>query len=355
MKKYVGADVHGQSVTFSVLDEKGRPLQIGATVPTERTALVEFVRGLSGEVHLALEEGTQARWFAGLVRRYVKEVVVCDPRRNRPKGPLRNKNDRLDSERLAELLRLGELTPVYQGDEGLTELREWVRGYQMLTEDGTRIKNRVKAVFRAEGKRASGTSVYGKQHRQEYIGQVGRASTLSHLEALYSELDQVELLMVKARKDMLDEAKRYGAWKLLRTIPGIGPIFSAILVATIGTPHRFPNKQAFWAYCGLAVVHRRSGEYVKGSGGELAYRQLPGQTRGLNRNRNPYMKQVFKSAALVAMQQGEFGDYYHQEVARGLDPAVARVQVARKLATIALTLWKKECRYQKGMLNKETT
>ena len=47
----------------------------------------------------------------------------------------------------------------------------------------------------------------------------------------------------------------------LRQIPCVGPIRAALLVALIQTPHRFRTKRQLWAYSGLALETRISGEY----------------------------------------------------------------------------------------------
>jgi transposase len=51
------------------------------------------------------------------------------------------------------------------------------------------------------------------------------------------------------------------AYELLRTIPFFGPVHVAQLLATMQTPWRFRMKRNLWAYAGLAVVTRSSGDY----------------------------------------------------------------------------------------------
>ena len=76
-------------------------------------------------------------------------------------------------------------------------------------------------------------------------------------------------------------------------------------------------------------------------------------TRGLNRNCNYFMKTVFKSAAKDAIAfHEEWKLYFDGQVTRGLSPEIARVNVARKLAAISLSLWKKGERYDKSILMK---
>ena len=77
---------------------------------------------------MTFEEGTQANWLHDVVRPLVTEVTVCDPRHNKlmQSG---NKSDRVDAQKLAELLRLGSLKGVYHGDNGVRTLKELVRTY----------------------------------------------------------------------------------------------------------------------------------------------------------------------------------------------------------------------------------
>jgi transposase len=64
-------------------------------------------------------------------------------------------------------------------------------------------------------------------------------------------------------------------------------------------------------------------------------------TRGLNRNHNPVLKEIFKGAALAAtVRPGPLQDLYLAMTERGMRPELARVTLARKLAALTLRLWK---------------
>lgn len=112
--KYVGMDVHQATSIAVVLDSTGSQL-MESILRTDSNSIRDFIRGLSGDIHLTFEEGTQAGWLYDLIKPLVSELIVCNPRRNRllKTG---SKNDRVDAGKLAELLRLGSLKPVYHGD-----------------------------------------------------------------------------------------------------------------------------------------------------------------------------------------------------------------------------------------------
>jgi len=144
---------------------------------------------------------------------------------------------------------------------------------------------------------------------------------------------------------MLAEARKDPACSILQTIPSLGPVRVALILATMRTPWRFRTKRNLWAYCGLAVVTRSSADYVM-VGHQAVRRQRAPMTRSLNRNHNHVLKDVFKGAAAAATgQPGPLQDFYLGMVARGMREELARVTLARKLAAITLRLWKRGERY----------
>jgi hypothetical protein len=68
--------------------------------------------------------------------------------------------------------------------------------------------------------------------------------------------------------------------------------------------------------------------------------------RGLNRNHNHDLKNIFKGAAIrAAAVAGPFQEFYAALVARGMRPSMARLTLARKIAAITLLVWKKGVRF----------
>ena len=164
----------------------------------------------------------------------------------------------------------------------------------------------------------------------------------------YQQLDELQALRRTVRGELLAESRKYPAVKLLRQIPFIGPLRAAQLVALMQTAHRFRSKWQLWTYSGLAVVTRDSAQY-RYVDGQLQRSKKPQQIRGLNQNYNHAMKEIFKSAALSAtLRAGPFQDFYANLLVKGMKPELARVTLARKIAAITLTIWKKGGRFDSG-------
>ena len=343
-KKYIGLDVHQATISAAVLDEAGR-LVMEAVIATRPEAIVDWLGGLRGSLHVTLEEGTWAAWLQELLQPRVARVVVCNPRRNAllKEG---NKSDRVDARKLAELLRAGLLRPVYHGENGVGVLRELARSYLSLTQDLTRVMNRLKALFRSRAIACRGQTVYAPRHRGAWLEKLAEAGLRRRAEHLYQQLDQLQPLRQQARQELVAEGRKHSAAAWLRGVPYIGPLRAALLIALLQTPHRFRTKRQLWAYSGLAVRTRSSADYRHDRAGQLQRAPQPPAPRGLNTNHNHELKNIFKSVATAASAgRGPFHDFYAALLAQGHKPALARLTLTRKIAAITLTVWKKGVRF----------
>jgi transposase len=337
--KYIGLDVHLTTISVAVLDSEGK-LVMQSVVATHAAAILDFLHGLRGTLHVTFEEGTHSAWLYDLLVRQVARVVVCNPRKN---ALLKagNKSDTIDAHKLAELLRAGLLAPVYHGETGTVTVKQLGQSYASLTEDTTRVMSRLKALYRGQAIASTGKRPYGRRHRDRWLAQLHGAGLHRRAERLYQQLDALQALRREARHELILECRKHRAARLLRTIPFLGPIRAALLIGRVQTPHRFRSKRQFWAYCGLALETRSSADY-RFVHGQLERAKKPVWIRGLNRNHNHDLKNLFKSAATTASgREGAFGTFYQGLLAKGMLPAMARLTLARKIAAITLAVWKK--------------
>jgi transposase len=335
---YVGMDVHRASIVIAVLNGAGKLVEQIA-LQTNATAVRSYLQRLRGKVYVTFEEGTQAQWLYDLVRPLVTEVIVCDPRQNRLLAA-GNKSDKIDAQKLAQLLRNRALKPVDHADHGVRELKELVRNYDCLVRDTTRVMARLKALYRARAIACPGHDIYRQDRKVLWLKKLSERGAKQRAEFLYEQLGGLKPLRHKAKLLLLREARRHSAYRCLISIPRLGPISVAQLLAIVGTPHRFRSKRQFWTYIGLAVVTHSSAD-LEVINGVLRRRRRPIATRGLNRNHNHLLKRVFKTAATSACHSQPFQTAYQARVQQGMDPALARLAIARQLATITLSVWKR--------------
>jgi transposase len=337
MDRYIGLDVHSQSCTLAVEDARGKRLT-ERVLDTNGKVLVEFLQGLAGTLHLCLEEGTQSAWLYEVFEPHVAEIVVVQSEKRRG-----NKSDSIDAWTLAERLRTGAKSGrVFKAPRRFTALREAVHGYEMATQDLVRAKNRLRAVFRARGVSVArevfaDPDRHATESKKLPPAQRRLAGQLSERLKTAIAAHDVAESWLREQGEALPEVAR------LATAPGIGLIRAAQIVAIVVAPERFRTPRQLWSYCGLGVVSRSSADWVRDPTTGSWKRQQLAATRGLNRNRNPLLKKVFKGAAMTVitgMPNHPLHADYERQLAAGIKPNLARLTLARRIASTVLAMWK---------------
>jgi hypothetical protein len=127
----VGLDVHKAGICIAVLNADGKSV-MESVVETSAATILDFLKGLHGQIEVTFAEGTHAAWLSDELKKTKAKVIVCDPRQNRllQDG---HKSGKVDARKLAQLLRAGLLSPVYHGEHGTRDLKELVRSYEYLS------------------------------------------------------------------------------------------------------------------------------------------------------------------------------------------------------------------------------
>jgi len=341
VKRYIGLDVHAASTTFAVIGESGKRLG-SHVVETNGQALVEQLKTIPGKRHVCLEEGAQSAWLYEILSPYAEEVVVAMVSDSRGQ-----KDDQRDAFGLAERLRTGAIErKVFKEAGEYSELRELGRTHAMVVQDSVRVQNRIKALYRARGVAVAGTRLYAGKNREPLLEKLpttmrGAAKTL------YAQYDAVEEIRRQAEKDLVTEAHRHPMSRVLETCPGLGPIRIAQRMPIVVSPARFRTKRQFWSYCGLGIVMRSSSDWIRTKDGGWTRAEVQ-KTRGLTLSHNHTLKNIFKGAATTVIAHLEtepLHQDYQRLIAAGTKPNLAKLTIARKIAAIALSMWKSKEKY----------
>jgi hypothetical protein len=209
--KYIGLDVHQATISVAVLDSAGK-LVMEAVLETKAETILQFIHGLRGSLHVTLEEGTCAAWLHDVLKPHVARVLVCDPRKN-ALIKAGNKSDRIDARKLADLLYLDKLHPVFHGETGNRALKELARSYLALTRDTTRVMNRLKALYRSWAIPCAGQRVYAPRYRSEWLAKITEAGVHRRAEIYYQQFDALRSLREQVRRDLLAEGRKHKAMK----------------------------------------------------------------------------------------------------------------------------------------------
>ena len=188
---YIGLDAHTRNCVLGTIDADANVVSVH-DFPTSETGLIRHVKALPATFkYLALEESSLAGWIAGVLTPHVTELIVCDPVQNALISRGGSKDDVRDSLKLARLLRLEELKPVYHNhDPSRVDFKIVAQQYLSITNEIVALKNQIKSKYYQGGVlKISGSLVYSKAHRRSYLKHVESEAMKKVILNFYDQLD----------------------------------------------------------------------------------------------------------------------------------------------------------------------
>jgi transposase len=325
---YVGIDVHLKSWTVCIMTEHLEHKRF--TQPPEAQALYNYLsRNFPGaNYHSVYESGFSGFW----AHRQLATLGIYNIVTNAADVPTGQKeklqkDDAVDSRKLARSLRSGELEAIYVPSESALEDRSLIRTRATIVKDMTRFKQRVKMFLHFFGirypERFSNSGCHWSKNFMRWLKEEVELTRESGNQSLDIHIREVEehrklLLLTTRQIKSLSASEKYASnVELLRTIPGIGLLTAMTLLTEIETIDRFENTDHFAGYVGLVPTRHNTGE-VKNDG-EMTFR-----------GQSTLKKSIIESAWTAARRDPALSLAYNKYVQR-MDANKAIIRIARKL------------------------
>ena len=337
--EYCGIDLHAEYSQTCILDEDGEVMET-SRVRTSRKALERFFR--RKPMRVVIEAGGSSPWFSRLLQSIGHEVVVCSPGRVRLIAESKLKNDRVDAEVLARLVRLDPefLQPIQHRSERAQLLRANLKVRSAMVEARTKWINTVRGLLRSFGYKVSGKAPH------TFVDRVDKMDLPDDLKMVIDPLlEQLDLLTgeIECRNEHLEEmVKDLPEVEHLRQIPGVGPVVATYFVLTIDDPNRFKKSRDVASFFGLRPSMRESASAK--------------HFRRITKEGDPEMRRLLVQAAhacLITKADSELKNWAIA-LAERKGKGKAAVALARKLAVLMHHLWITGEVYQ-AFPNKEET
>jgi transposase len=286
---YVGIDVHLKSWTVCIMTEHLEHKKF--TQPPRADVLYKYLCGNfpGAHYHSAYESGFSGFWAHRELESFGINSMVTNAA-DVPTGQKEKiqKDDAVDSRKLARSLRSGDLDAIYVPSASTIEERALVRMRASLVKDTvgepcrtmTRFKQRVKSFLYFFGisypERFYKSSSHWSKKFLKWLKEEISFSEKSGRQALDTLIQEVEeqrkvLLSVTRQIKELSESPKYASnVRLLKTVPGIGLVTAMHLLTEIEKIERFEDTDHFAAYIGLVPGRHDSGD-VKNNG-EMTFR-----------------------------------------------------------------------------------
>ncbi|MCD6122174.1 MAG: IS110 family transposase [Spirochaetales bacterium] len=342
--QYIAFDSHKHFTFASVEDHASRQVY-DQRINHERGALKAFLANCEPNSPVAIE--TIGNWYwivdeieeAGMIPRLVHA------RKAKMMLASSKKTDKLDAHGMNRLQRTGTLPTVWIPDSKLRDTRELFRTRMFLSHQRTRLKNRIHSTLDKYGIKVENTSdifnVKGRDSIQASLTKLPQHTRFAIIQLL-KELDFIQDKILKFQYRMSEVFSDNPQVKLLRTIPGIGPILSIVIYSEIGDINRFPSSSNLAAYSGTTPS-------IHASGGKYRYGRAPKDT-------NRYLKWAFAEAANTVMQTRRRLRFQHiaklyERVRKRKGHSVAIGAVSRHLAEASFWVLKKAEPYREPVKN----
>jgi len=321
---YIGLDIHKRIIAFCVKLADGTIIEEG-TIPATRKALRIWAEGLDRPWLGAMEATLFTGWIYDFLLPYASELKVGHSYMLRAICASKKKNDRVDAQKLADLLRADLFPQCYMVSEEMRQLRRILRYRNLLVSEAIRMKNKTAGLLMEVGAEYNKQRLHGKRYFNALLDGLEDVpeSLLDLLRLTHSNVKIFEDNQKRLIRYLVEHPTMRERIVKLMSIPGVGEVTALTWALEIVDPHRFSSIKKAVSYCGLCSGQNESAGKVKRS--------------PLSKQRNKYLQHMLIEAAKLAPRWNpQLAFVYEKERRRGSNPNEATLAVARKLVAYLL-------------------
>lgn len=331
---YIGIDYHKKYSHVTAIDEEGRVIR-SKRLDNRPESFQEFFGRLQGPCETVLEASRTWGMMYDLLEETegIESVQLAHPQKVRAIAEAKIKTDKIDSHILAQLLRADLIPAAYIPDKQTRSYKEMVRQRVFLVRMRTRLKNRIHVLLdRLHVPLPSVTDIFGKRGT-DYLRKLPPPG-------VDGEILRENLQLLEAFNTLIKEAEREielllgdnPLVKLLRTVPGLGPILAAVVALEIDRIERFASPSKLASYTGLVPS-------TYASGGKLFHGRLLPMS-------NKWLKWALVEAAWISIRTSPYCRAYFESHKRHKGPHTAAIALARRLSEIVWHVLKEDRVYE---------
>ncbi len=315
---YIGLDIHKKSIAFCIKKQDGEIVRQG-TIAADRRSLGEWADSIDRPWKGAMEATIFTGWIYDFLKPRAAELKVAHPKMLKAISASKKKNDRVDAEKIADLLRCDFLPESYMASEKIRELRRVLRFRNLLVRQSVRMKNKTSGLLMEVGAVYNKKQLRGKRSFEDLLERVEDVpesviGLLRMSRAGMEIFEKAQRQLIAALRDHDDLRERV---ELLMTIPGVGEVTALTWALEVGDPERFSSRAQAISYCGLCSAQKESaGKSVRGP---------------ISKDRNKHLQTILVEAANLAPRWSEeLAAVREKELSKG-NRNRATLAVARKL------------------------
>ncbi len=330
---YLGIDLHLKRTYLVLMNAEGEVIDKRRLKNTEMASYIS--KNIPKETYAVMEATRNWPFFYDLLEKHVERVELAHAKGVRMIAEAAVKTDQIDASVLAHLARLNFLPIAYAAPKEIRDLRQHLRYREWLIDERRRGKNRIHAVLAGYNQASPVTDLFGRSGR-EWLKEIAEkelrpTSRRVVLETL-TLIDQLNAQIKELAKDIpLPEELKPKA-ELLMSMPGIGKLLSAVILAEIGDIIRFKSPKALCNWAGLTPRVHKSDTVVRHG--------------RISKQGSRYLRSAMVCAAMTACRISPRWYRVYENLARRIGRRGAKVAVGRRLLTVVYFMLKRNQPYE---------
>jgi transposase len=283
-----GIDLHARQMYVCVMDRTGKKLVHANIKNNDFHFFLKLVAPYRHDLTVCAECMFGWYWLADACQDAKLHFVLAHALYLKAIHGGKNKNDRIDSEKLAHLLRSNLIPPAYVYPADKRPLRALLRQRLNFVWQRSSLMSRIQSHQLAHNRPPCKSNV-NRDHWEKALLELEpnplRRLALQNELALIQHFDD-QITAIEAQLHQLTKVHAGRDYNLLQTVTGIGQHLSLTILYEVGDIQRFPTVKDFLSYCRLVKGTVASAGKIKG---------LRGAKLG-----NPYLRWAFGEAAMIA-------------------------------------------------------
>jgi transposase len=317
--------VHKKHVSYVIKTAAGDCVRAGQVAAT-RAALSAWAGLIERPWIGALEATLFSGWIYDHLRPHAEQLQLAHPAMLEAITCSKKKNDRLDADKICDLLRCDLLPQCYLAPPELRELRRVLRYRNLLVGEAVRMKNKISGLLMEMGEPYDARRLHGKKYFSHYLDNLQDTpeSVRELLRISRSNLELFERLQRRLLAGLQRQPLLKQRVERLQSIRGVGEVLALSWALEIAEVKRFSSLGQAVSYCGLCAAQRESaGKSYRGP---------------LSKQRNKHLQRVLIEAAKLAPRWNpRLRQVRDRELERGHRNR-ATLAVARKLVAYLLAV-----------------
>jgi transposase len=321
-KFYCGIDLHAKKMYVCVLDSAGE-IVLHRNINTEREIFLAVIEPFREDVVVAVECMFTWYWIADLCAKEALPFVLGHALYMKAIHGGKAKNDKIDSHKIAVLLKGGMIPQAYIYPQKMRATRDLLRRRNHLMRKRAELYSHIQNT-RSQYNLADSFGRIAKPQNREGIAERFEDPAVQNMIATdFAVITAYDPIIAKMERDIISMASHHDpvAYALLKSIPGIGKILGLVILYEIENIHRFPAVQDFVSYCRLVKSAKESNGKKYGSSGKKIG--------------NAHLKWAFSEAAALFLKGNEPGKRYLDRLTNKHGKGKALSVLAHKLGRAA--------------------